>query len=292
MTVIIPVYKDARGLEDTLQSLQKQKVTGHAYEVIVCNDGHDLKITRICQKYNAKEVYTRQNKGSYMARNMALAESKGEFISFTDADIKVPENWLEDVCTLFYTGFDYIGGPVTIDTSKIKTLTNEFVSFYEFDNEAVFRKSHFSPTANVHVRRKVIDELGGFDRRMFSSGDMEFGDRVYHSKKFKQTYSKDITVIHPPRSYKAFIKKLARISGGEVELARLYPDRFQPFNKSIYRELREALYFPKLPVTLSTGKKIQLTLLGIWFQIFRAFHNISNRNKSYDKYRKSYIPGS
>lgn len=277
MTVIIPVYKDAEGLKDTLDSLKKQSLPQGTFEVIVGNDGHDRYISELCKSYKIHEVFTEKNLGSYTIRDLAIASASGEFLSFTDADIMVSSSWLENCKKLFSEGYDYIGGPVTIDKKKIKTLTNQFVSFYEFDNETLFNTTHFTATANVHVRRKVIEKIGGFDRRLVSAGDLEFGDRVYRSGIFKQIFSNTIPVTHPPRNYAAFMKKLKRISGGERDLAQYYPGRFNRFHKSIYAELRTALYFPQLPATLPMERRVIFTLLGIWFQLYRAVNNIKNR---------------
>lgn len=282
-SVVIPVYNDAAGLEDTLRSLHNQTLSATQFEVIVGNDAHMPEISSVCKKYEVQEVFTKENKGSYFLRNLAVSQSEGEFISFTDADIIVPKNWLENIRKDFEKGYDYIGGQVTVDPSKIRTLTNKFVSFNEFDNEMIYKKLHFTATANVSVRRKVIETLGAFDERLFSAGDYEFGDRVYRSGLFKQHFSKSIPVIHPPRGYSAFMKKLKRISGGEYDLARLFPDRFVVLNKGIYRELREALYFPAIPKTINLQKRVLLFFLGIWFQMYRAIQNIKNSYKHSNK---------
>lgn len=50
INVIIPVYKDANGLEDTLKSLQQQIIKNDQFEVIVANDGGDKKVESICKK--------------------------------------------------------------------------------------------------------------------------------------------------------------------------------------------------------------------------------------------------
>ena len=100
VSVIIPVYKDAIGLKDTLESLNEQTIDRANFEIIVVNDGGDPDITALCEKYQVRVIEQKPNRGSYYARNKGLEISKGEFIAFVDADIKVPNDWLAkwDIC--------------------------------------------------------------------------------------------------------------------------------------------------------------------------------------------------
>lgn len=278
ISVIVPVYRDVSGLEDTLKSLASQSYPSDKFEVLVANDGGDPEISDVCDKYQVTEVGSKTNKGSYFARNLAMEFSQGEYLVFTDADVQVPADWLKYINKYFTQGADYIGGDVVIDPTKIRTLTNKLTAQYEFKNKDIFQTLHFTPTANVAVRRAVIEELGGFDRRLFSSGDYEFGDRVYRSGKYKQVFAENIAVIHPPRGYTAFLKKLERISGGHRDLATYYPDRFGTFRKPIHTEVLEAMCVPSFATT-NFGERILMTVLLIRFQMHRAYHNIRNNSR-------------
>ena len=56
ISVIIPVYKDAKGLHDTLTSLQKQTLDKSKYEVIIANDGDDSHVSEVCKEFEVKEI--------------------------------------------------------------------------------------------------------------------------------------------------------------------------------------------------------------------------------------------
>jgi len=226
ISVVIPVYKDYMGLEDTLQSLKNQTLSEDNYEIIVANDGADRRIRQICEKYGVKMVSISPNQGSYNARNRAIELSKGEYLAFVDADIEVTKDWLERGKEALEK-YDYVAGDVIIDKSKLKNIAHYYEYCYGFPIKNYMHLRHFGVTANLFVRRRVFEELGGFDKRLRSGGDVEFGNRVYMAKRFKQVYKRNVIVIHPPRGYKALIKKMKRVTEGNIQLSKLYPKRFQ-----------------------------------------------------------------
>ena len=250
-SVIIPVYRDADGLEQTLTSLKNQSIPDSDYEVIVGNDGGGTEISDLCVNYNVKEVAIVPNKGSYYARNRALEESRGEYIAFVDADISVPEYWLAaGIQKLQY--FDYVGGPVVIDKVKVHEPEHLYEQLHGFPCEKFFYEQHFCVTANLFVKRIVIEDIGGFVSRLRSGGDNEFGKRVYLSGKYKQEFSESITVLHPPRGFRKLIKKGIRLHRGRILLNKMFPDRYnyeKPRSRTLILDMA-------LPPRISSVKKI------------------------------------
>lgn len=226
VSVIIPVYKDVEGLKDTLNSLSNQSIERDKYEVIVVNDGGEPAISDLCRSYQVQFVEYTLNRGSYYARNRGIEIAKGEYLAFVDADISVPIDWLEKGIRALEK-YDYVAGDVRIDGEKVYTLTNYYELKMSFQVKTCFEGAHFGPTANLFVKRKVIEEIGGFDDRLHSGGDREFGDRIYRFTDFKMVHCEDIFVIHPPRDYKELLKKMVRVSKGLKDLSTIFPERFE-----------------------------------------------------------------
>lgn len=243
ISVIIPVYKDAYGLRDTLTSLKKQTLNADRYEIIVANDGADKKISSVCKKFRVREVIIPRNYGSYNARNKALEVSRGEFIAFTDADVIVPENWLESGLHLLQNA-DYAGGPVKFAEKEKLSTVELYNSIFEFDVKNLMEKDHFCVTANLFTKREVIMYTGGFDSRLKSGGDNEFGNRVHFSKRFIQKYNKKIPVIHPYRNFKNVLKKNKRIYLGVGDLLKFFPIRYKHYNTHYGNEMIYVLIPP------------------------------------------------
>lgn len=91
VSVIIPAYKAAEFIGETLDSVFAQTFTRH--EVIVINDGspdtEDLE--RVLQRYPSNLRYIKQeNQGAAAARNAGLRTASGDYVAFLDAD----DTWL------------------------------------------------------------------------------------------------------------------------------------------------------------------------------------------------------
>jgi glycosyltransferase AglI len=251
ISVVIPVYNDPDGLVDTLTSLRKQTLSKSQYEIIVANDGGMKEITRVCESFQIKEMKIEPNKGSYFARNRALEYSKGEYIAFVDADISVPPEWLETGRNMLHDS-DYAGGPVIIDKNKIKTPADYYESIHGFANKTLYMENNFFVTANLFIKRIVIEQLGGFDERLKSGGDNELGKRVYYSGMFRQKYSEHLFVFHPPRGFRKLVLKRIRVLEGKMLLNKLYPDRYR-YQKPDFAGLTLSLLTPP---RLSSVKKV------------------------------------
>lgn len=84
VSVIIPCFNHSRFLGEAIESVQRQNYLNH--EIIVVDDGSTDSTREVAVSFaNVKYVY-QQNAGLSAARNKGLAESKGKFLIFLDAD--------------------------------------------------------------------------------------------------------------------------------------------------------------------------------------------------------------
>lgn len=97
ISVIVPVYNVAHYLPRCLDSIIKQ--TYKNIEIIVVDDGSADGSGEICDQYSVKDsrirVFHIPNGGVSNARNLALDNSIGEYITFVDSDDWVSNRWLE-----------------------------------------------------------------------------------------------------------------------------------------------------------------------------------------------------
>jgi glycosyltransferase involved in cell wall biosynthesis len=86
-SVIIPTYNRAGFLLRALASVQRQKF--YDYEIIVVDDGsHDATADKV-KGYAVRYLY-QDNRGVSSARNLGVAEARGRWLAFLDAD----DEWL------------------------------------------------------------------------------------------------------------------------------------------------------------------------------------------------------
>ncbi len=252
VSVIIPEHKDKDGLRKTLMALKKQTAE-FPVEIIVEHD---------------------QGPGSYATRNKALARSSGEFIGFIDTGSIPAKDWLSRGW-LKLKRYDYVGGRINVIAGSSKWPPRWLLLFEknrEFAVEDFMQDMRFSPTTNLFVKRKVFEKLGGFDARIKSSGDLEFGDRVYRSGDFLQYYDDDLVVAHNARSIKEVIDKQARLAKGFYDLGKFYPERFGRYKFSLVKSL---IKFVMPPLWLFDKRSWLILPLGERLAVFLTTYIIS-----------------
>lgn len=215
VSIIIPVFDDAEGLEVTLESLRVSYGDRHDIEIIVCNDGGGEPVSGVIRRYHAKEARLGANAGSYAARNAGIAAATGKVLAFVDADQRVSEAWLQAGLDALREA-DYVAGKVVVVVSDESDLWQRKDRLLAFPVEECLKKLHFAPTANLFVRREVVEVVGCFDARLRSSGDVDFGQRVYRAG-FRQLYAQEMMTYHPARNKDEQLKKMRRIGSGAAD---------------------------------------------------------------------------
>lgn len=111
-SVIVPVYKVERYLEECVDSILAQTYTN--LEVILVDDGSPDNSGAICDRYAAEypervRVVHKPNGGLSSARNAGLDVARGEYIAFIDSDDKIlPTMFAESVDALNSFGVDIV----------------------------------------------------------------------------------------------------------------------------------------------------------------------------------------
>ncbi len=97
VSVIVPVYNAEKYIKDCLVSLINQ--TYKNLEIICVDDGstdHSLELLKLyAKKDNRIKIFTQENKGPAAARNLALDNAHGDYISFVDSDDTITYNAYE-----------------------------------------------------------------------------------------------------------------------------------------------------------------------------------------------------
>lgn len=88
LSIIVPVYKVRRYLQNCIESILQQTYTD--YELILVDDGSPDNCGAICDRYAQEcdkvKVIHKKNGGLSSARNAGLAIAQGEYVTFVDGD--------------------------------------------------------------------------------------------------------------------------------------------------------------------------------------------------------------
>lgn len=172
VSVIIPVYNSENSVQTAIQSLLNQ--TWSNIEILVvddCSTDHTLQIVREFAKKDKriKVLSTEANSGAYVARNIALAQASGEFVTINDGDDwSHPEKIKSQVEHL-------INNPKVIGNFSQQARATDDLKFYRRGKPGIYIFPNMS--SFMFRRQPVVEKLGFWDSVRFA-GDSEFVKRV------------------------------------------------------------------------------------------------------------------
>lgn len=231
IAVIIPVHDNPDGIRATLDSLVDQ-ATAYAHQIIVVDNNSTDDTLAVVRPYEIEHdhvtlVQETNIQSSYAARNTGIRSTGGDIFIFLDADVCVPNKFLDTVIQNVQSKrADYMGCAVDLPLPNEPSAAALYDHHTGFPVQRYIQEQQFAPTCCLVVRRAVFEEVGLFDERLISGGDKEFGNRV-HAAGYRLHYADDVTASHPPRSTTmALIRKELRVGRGICQLQRYYPGRF------------------------------------------------------------------
>jgi glycosyltransferase involved in cell wall biosynthesis len=197
VSVIIPTYNRRQWIAECLDSVLAQ--TYPRIEVVVVDDRSTdgtVEWLRSEPRYAAIKLHVQErNGGASLARNSGIAISSGELIVFIDSDDMLLPKHVETAVEAFQK-YPEMGlfccDSQMIDKDGEMILGGKTWHEALSDAKGVEVKSGFRPLADVFsysncfpgftLRRRVFDELGGFDQSIFPADDYDLALRVAASK--------------------------------------------------------------------------------------------------------------
>ena len=215
--ICIPVAADPTGLRDTLTAIAALPDL-HDVLVVVAVDGADPETVAAAGEFGAQCVQLPLSRGSYAARNAAVASLPDDVdvVIFTDAGCRPRVGWI----TAHRRALDTAamsGGAVDITVTKRMTPAEWVDLNRNLRQEVYVANDGFAATCNLAVRRKVLDAVS-FDDRLQSGGDRDFGVRAGEAG-FDISYTSDAVVEHDARdTARAVVGKARRVGLGLAAL--------------------------------------------------------------------------
>lgn len=288
VSVIIPVFNDAKRLKICLSSLENQTYPQSLYEVIVVdnasNEGEDIK--EIVAEFKQAIAAYESVPSSYAARNKGISLAKGEVLAFTDSDCIPAADWIEKGVShlLRVPNCGMVAGKIRIFFKNPNHLTT--VELYEsimaLTQKEFVEKDGYAATANIFTFKQVFERVGRFDETFKSGGDMEWGKRVAACG-YQQVYAEDSCIDHPARySFDQLYRRTVRYAGGHYDLiqkkSKSFWERNFNFCKSLAQDLTPPLMFAYNIVGDSRLKgveqKIKVSLVMFFVRYVSAWEKI------------------
>ena len=193
VSIMMPVFNGEKFIEFAITSILDQ--TYQDWELIVVNDGSTDQTTTILDRFQDGriKIIHQKNQGEAVARNTALTEMNGEFLSFLDADDLYFPGFLESMSGFLSSQPEidacYCDGWYIDTQDQILTqLSGQRRGPFEGDIfEPLIRASDvFGPPTCTLIRRKLVQEHQiQFDPRIVIGPDWDFFIQVAQFSKWK-----------------------------------------------------------------------------------------------------------
>lgn len=205
-SVVIPMYNSEKTIIDALDSVRCQTNTELIREIIVVDDGSkDCSFSCVrdyMQQYPQLpiKIVQQENRGASAARNTGMRLAKAEWIAFLDADDEwLPQKMMRQAEVLAENPqIDLLGAGA--DEYPLRILFKKINTLYKVSLRDLTIKS-FPVTPSIVMRRKIFEEIGGFDESRRYMEDAQYLLRI--SRRYGYYYLPEhlVQIGHGKRAY-------------------------------------------------------------------------------------------
>lgn len=208
-SVIIPSYNEEANINRCVESIRLNNAGKFPFEIILVDNGSTDSTVSKAETLGIHIIKNESGKRCKIAelRNMGANKAKGRIIAFLDADMTVPDNWLETAWNYFREGFEGALGFVEAVPPEAGWVGKVWG---ERDLHRRKKKTDvdFLPGRNIFINHHVFNKIGGFNEFLLTSEDKDLTVRVMKAG-YRVTSIPDITVIHYgyEKNFQEFVQK-------------------------------------------------------------------------------------
>lgn len=194
VSVIVPVRDHVDGVREVVACLAKQTLPSGAFELVIGGDGAAPGPLEEVACDEWVRVANGPPMTSYAARNRAASVARGQILAFCDSDCRPEPSWLEEGLAALERS-DIVAGEITFVPPVRPTIWSLLTAdmFLDQERNVLLRRG---VTANLFVRRRTFEHVGGFDVTLPSGGDYDFVRRCVEAGA-RLAYQPRAVVRHP-----------------------------------------------------------------------------------------------
>lgn len=167
VSVVMPAFNEELEIGSTLDTVFAQDYTGK-FEVIVCDNNSADRTAEIAESKGAK-VVKETRKGTRFAYDAAMKAATGEIILVTNADVRLPSNWVSEIVKA-YADPDVVGVGTRVTFYDAPRWVNAFLDVS--NNKLNPHKAMWG--TSLSCRRSVYEKVGGFNHGVNTNEDAVF----------------------------------------------------------------------------------------------------------------------
>lgn len=195
ISIIIPCISVEKGIKTAKNVLKKIQ---NKTEIIIVNDGQPRN-----NHYSSEDLTIYELKGingSYFCRNFGASKSCGNWLYFLDSDVSFTNKFSIDI------NQNEIGYFNVVFNREPKNKYEKWYYDNAFKIDFFIKYYNFVPTISLIVSRENFNSINGFNAKLFSSGDVDFCNRL--NLKYKKIYN--TSLVANLREKDAIFLKLKR----------------------------------------------------------------------------------
>lgn len=186
LSFIIPVFNGESTIKRCLTSIQELNYPKNQIEIIVVDNNSTDQTVNIAKQFSVT-IISESKQGRSHARNRGANAAQGEFLAFVDCDCVLDKNWANELLKSFE--FNFIGaaqGAIipsgvsanSLDQFRYRRVKNNTQNTFVVLDVIASNFPALNSAAFI-IRKKVFNEIGGFDFHMIRHEDADIARRIF-----------------------------------------------------------------------------------------------------------------
>lgn len=180
LSIIIPTYNEEEYLPILLDSIKEQNFKD--YEIIVADANSTDRTLEIAEEYGCIIV---EGGLPAVGRNNGAKVANGEYLLFLDSDLKLTEEYLNDV--LYEFKMERLGIAITqmkpLSEKTQDKILHSLANMFMISAESI--KPHGAGCYGIITKKSLHDECNGFNEELTFGEDTDYIERLAKKERFK-----------------------------------------------------------------------------------------------------------
>ncbi len=216
ISIIVAAYNNQDTIGECLKALLDQDYPQTHYEVIVMDGVSQDRTVEIAKQYPVKVISIRLNCPA--AYNYAQKIAAYPILGFVDSDARVERLWLKKLVP-HISEANVAGVSGSIDTWNSDNPWARAIGYeLKMRYQRIGRYTGRIATMNLLIKKAVVEEVGGWDEKLPSQYDTDFGFRMT-SKGYRIAYEPSAVCYHYNRpTLKAYYRQQRQYGKNTLKL--------------------------------------------------------------------------